>query len=265
MNEKFIIFVCQKEADVKLNHFMKKTFFIIAIVAASFVIFTGCKKENKDEQKPPTEVSKGGNIDEIIKETGVDIYALAASSELSKYFEAFAPLSEKIAKSIKSKSSTDQKIARMNELVTLISQAAEDNDFELVNIYFEELVGLIDSMTGTVAFLECEFVQSLNEKADILINYLYSEYPSFFTLDNEQQRNVIDAIVEIIVPRGPVDDCKTRYRQAIMLAELCYVISVAECCFTGHAAWMCVGYPLGMYIVNVHYANQQLTYCLANP
>jgi len=240
---------------------MKKSFFILAIAAISFVLFTGCKKENKDDQKPQTEISQGGDIDNLIKETGIDIYALAASSELSKYFEATAPLSEKIAKSIKSKSPNDVKIARMNELVTLISQAAEDNDYELVDIYFEELINLIDSMTQTEAFYECEFVQLLNEEADNFINYLYSEYPSFFTLNSEQQRNVIDAIVEITVPRGPVE-CYNTYNAAIKDAEIVYAISVAGCCFTGPAAWACVGVALGVYCVSHYRANQNLKKCL---
>jgi len=248
---------------------MKNIKLFTALLAVAFLLFvTSCNKEETTKSvisNPPSEQSTGSNIDELIKTTGIDIYALASSSELLKYFKAVAPISEEIAKKImkKSKSFTEEKIARMAELIALISEAAQNQDFELVDVYFEELKNLMDTMMNTVDFYQCEVVQRLNEEAEIYSNFLNSEYPSFFTLDSEQQRSIIDAIIEITSDRKPPRSCAEIYVDDIRAAEQRFAITLAGCLLLGPiGSWVCAGVALGIYCVDHHQANLAYADCI---
>jgi len=254
---------------------IKKNKLFTVLLAVAFVFFaTGCNKEEPTESSTSNSPYGQGidsNIDELMEKTGIDIYALASSPELLRYFEAASPISEEMAKSIDMKPhkslTEEERVARMNELVTLISQAAQNHNFTLVNAYFDEFTTLLNSMTNPwgetwAEAFESEAVRGLNEEAERFNDFLDSEYPSFFTLNSEEQTNVIEAIVDIFIQKKPLEDkCLRAYSADIRAAEVQYAISVAGCLFTGPGAWVCAGVALGIYSVQHHRANKALAAC----
>jgi len=252
----------------------KNNIYLTALLVLSFVFFvTGCKKEETIKStlsNPSTELDAGFNIEELIEKTGIDVYALASSPELLRYFEAVAPISEKIAKGINNMSSAkdlteDEKIERMHELVGLISQAAQNYNFDLVDTYFNEFESLFNSMPypwdPLVSFSQSEMAQTLNREAEMLNDFLDSEYPTFFTLNSEQQSNIIDVIIDIT--RKPnLEKCARDYADDIRAAEIQYAITIAGCLFTGPGAWICAGVALGIYSTQHHRANKAYKSCL---
>jgi len=249
------------------RHIKFFTFLLVLALIAGMSTFNACKKEEIYKPIVSNNAEKD-YIDELINKTGIDIYALASSPELLKYFEAVAPISKKIAESIDvrpSKLTEEEKIARMHELVGLISQAALNYDFDLIDTYFKELnsllYGPLNPWESTeVAFYENELFRVLNDEAQIFNEFLDSEYPVFFTLNRVQQEDVIEAIVNIIVKKP--QDCAGNYARAIQKAEAIFAIGIAGCCFTGPGAWACAAAQLAIYCVSHHYANKDYAACL---
>lgn len=258
---------------------MKKIINVITLLLLISTFFiTGCKKEEaikSEVQNLPQGQNTSSNIDELIKKTGIDIYALASSPELLTYFERVAPISEEVAANMDmkpSKSMTEEEtIARMEELVALISQAAQNYDYDLVDMYFNELLSLTYGEThpwviSEEAFSEGEVARGLIEAAQPFIEFLDSEYPTFFTLNSEQQNSIIDAVIDIFIEKKPIN-CYGNYNAAIEDAEARFAIGIGVCALVGGGgpgSWACAAGVLGYYIVEHRRANNNLKACLGH-
>lgn len=250
---------------------MKKS--ITLLVLLFLILNFSCKKYTESENTSSIEKTQMTNdyYSRLSAETNVDIRRLASSMELQKYFEEVAPISVEILQNMKTL--TEEEIARMDELITLISQAAQNNDFALVDIYFNELMMLLYGTTNPwfpeeEHYSQCELVKKLNGEAEIFVDFLNSNYPTFLMLDNEKQISVIEAIVNITIEKEPTkptpaEQCAITYKGAIHDAEIQYALTVAGCLFfTGPAAWACVGVGLGIYSVQHNRANKNYKTCM---
>lgn len=237
-------------------------------------LFLGCEKnEETGTQSKGMTSTQNDYYSKLSAETNVDVRKLAASPELQKFFEAVSPISQELTESIArntslSKSLTEEeKIARANELVTLITLAVENNDFDSMDLYYKELLFLLYGHTIQCedfnTFLHSELITKLNEEAQIFNDFLSAEYPSFFTLNSEQQQSIVDAIIEIPYENAPPRSCEQVYADDIRSAEAQYAITTVGCAFLTAGAWLCVGVALGIYCVQHNSANKDLADCIA--
>lgn len=207
-------------------------------------------------------------IDSLSYETNIDIYELASSPELLSYMDTVSLISKEISENLLPIDSySEEDFERMNELIQLISAAVDDNNFELVDQYYNELLILLfgnnHQWCDVNNFSQSEIVEQLNSAAYSLTQFLTKDYNAIYALNDDQTSRIAESITYIMDKEaGNPNKCAKDRANAIRDAEIVYGISVGVCCFTGPAAFPCVAGALAVYCVAHNRANQNYKTCM---
>jgi hypothetical protein len=277
--KKNINFVRSMEADIKLQIKMKTFFKTISLLTLIIVlgigIFYACKKENKDEQKPPTEVLNAFfDIDELIKTTGIDIYAL---SKLEKIQNVSIDMNSINSMKGAKATLTDELALQITQLKNAIELAAGNEDYNTFFALFEQLCTLTKSINGikfvlnddgyqiieyddTQYYYPCDALEHNAIVATEILDAVAEEFPAFLTLPEGTQHDVLAAsfFLNYLEEEG-IDypilapmDCCTKYG-LILAGKLVaytamYTTAAALCTGTFVAVLVCEGLAFASYI-----------------
>jgi hypothetical protein len=222
---------------------MKKITIILSVIF--LMLCNSCKKEDTLlNNESNFLIEKSPDYYTLLSsQTNVDIYKLASSPKTKKFFETTSSIGKEIIKNMRSPGDfTEEELARIDELMNLILQAVQDHNFQLIDYYWRELSILL---FGTVhpwqleesLFYRSEIIGILNEEIINFFDYLNETYPSFNTLDENIQFDVLHATAEIILRQPP--GCKEAFDAAVSDALITYGISSALCLASGPGFGLC--------------------------
>ena len=130
---------------------IKITSVIVAVFAIAATIFWACSKDNQDTTfQAPNDYLEEIDIDKLMAETGIDIYAL---SELSSLQEASIMPTRQVealayGKFDNKKVLTDALVTEVSILNDAIQNAVRKNDYDTFFKLFEQLYTLTESIDG---------------------------------------------------------------------------------------------------------------------
>lgn len=228
---------------------MKKIILLSIITAA--LVFVGCKKENQIVDNPPIYKTQG-YYDRLSSETNVDILNFASSPELRQYLDETFSIAEELTEVFRGKIYTEEDMARMEELISLMVLALDNGDMELYNYYYNELCRLI----GYRPWIAEEIATTLADGTLKFNKFIEKEYPSFLMLNADKQKEVIRALCEIIDNEDPdrADPCSrcwSTFRSEVRNAAIVAGIDMIGCALLGPFAGGCAAVVATAYVCSV--------------
>ena len=238
---------------------MKKNNIFFIALAIVLITFVGCKKDaknlNEDAQIESnfsdlkSQENRSAYYAQLSAETNVDVVELASSDAVEQFFNIGISVGEEIIENAIT-GLTEYDIWLIEFYTSLLEEAIQEGDFELIEQRTNELLELLESLGLTnywniaVARIENPVMDRLIDESEIFLKYLDSEYPDFMTLSQDQQSDIFESLAEIYQTRQPVNECRNEalkmYGLNLSVATISFTINLAKCGLVGPGAPACM-------------------------
>ena len=234
-------------------------------MAIALIFVVGCKKENKEEQQAPSVPNENSeycyNIDELIKETGIDIYALSKLKVIKDISYSYTQI--ELMETAKTEIS-DQIEAQIRQLKVQLERAAQIHDNELYSILFEQLTILTRALNGLRFTVNAngltiiDYIEGLEaverEKLEV-VRGVGNENPEFYNLSEDLQEKVLAAamyqnFLEDEALFGPTTcaGLKAALVGRLTAYTAAYIVTAGLCGGTTFAVFVCEGIAYATYV-----------------
>ncbi|MDR0206152.1 MAG: hypothetical protein LBI45_02710 [Bacteroidales bacterium] len=266
---------------------MKKLVLILVIIAISLIFCVSCKKEEKQTNNSETEIATkkdyNSYIKELIEKTGIDIYEFRQLDKVRKLSAKSRGMMYALTEASLSKGEiTEEKLDQLENLKQAIDVAYQaGNDYQVLCL-FESFCAICKTIDGfifhtnqygmqTFTFdptlptleLPMAYMLEVSNDAEELVNDVEDFYPSFSSLLEETQIEVLTAAIYLNQPqggaKGPVQDCERGawedYAWSLAGAHAGLTVALNICPFTGPGVGACVASAFTGYGIAVAWAS----------
>jgi hypothetical protein len=280
---------------------MKKNFLITAIFLTVFaVFFIACEKDENElnDNTDTSEVVKDLSIEELIAETGINIYELSKLDGIKKIASNQLRTINAVTKTLSTTKegdaeSLDEILNQMLELSDLIILASNQGNFDIVFQLYEQLYELLLPFdihsVGLINYELQEFICDVNnqsyqlpieqlevecENAIALTNEIKTLYPEFALLPEATKIDVMAAAIYVkikdneILIKAPEPDCRTiaknNYAVNMAVATATFQAALIGCAFTIVGVGPCIAIAGASYAAATAVATYQYNQAIKN-